>query len=226
MRIAITGSPGAGKSAFCAVANAAGWPVMTVLELADEAGLVGPVDKADDARPIDVDMLISKLSKDWSSMILENESEKLVETNQPTLIDGHISHLLPVDAICIIRCNPEVLRARLEARGYPGWKVDTNVEWELLGSAWPDIIACSEEEERENEKYNRNTDGITDGKTDEKDDSTIVEGAVNQAGWGRAFEVDSTTKNPQECFKEFVQWLNSDSSSTEPANAIDWISLI
>jgi adenylate kinase len=195
IRIAITGAPGVGKSAFCAAANAAGWPLRTVLELAVEADAVGPLDKSDDSRPIDVEMLISKLAFDWHPSNPEDESKVMTETNLPTLIDGHISHLLPVDAVCIIRCNPKALRARLEARNYPDWKVETNVEWELLGGAWGD-----------------------------RDDYGKVGRAVKKAGWRRVFEVDSTAKSPEECFKKFVEWFDSGAPSIEPADAIDWIS--
>jgi adenylate kinase len=216
IRIAITGAPGAGKSAFCAEATTAGWPRMTVLELADEAGLAGPIDESDDARPIDVEMLTSKLALEWHrSNPDKNNFEKLIEASPPTLIDGHISHLLPVDAVCIIRCNPLVLRTRLEARGYPEWKVETNVEWELLGSAWADINASREEYEQRSERK--------DERNDKKDDYRGAEGAVKEADWRRVFEIDSTIKSPEECFKEFVLWLDSGAPSTEPMHAIDWI---
>ena len=49
------------------------------------------------------------------------------------LIDGHLSHLLSVDAAVIIRCEPSVLRERLQSRDYSVQKVEENVECELIG---------------------------------------------------------------------------------------------
>ena len=43
----------------------------------------------DGVHPIDIDGLASSL-----------------EFNDPVLIDGHLSHLLPVEASAIIRCDP------------------------------------------------------------------------------------------------------------------------
>ncbi len=49
-------------------------------------------------------------------------------------------HLLPhvlrkpeVALVAVLRCEPSVLRARLERRGYPSGKVTQNVEAELIG---------------------------------------------------------------------------------------------
>lgn len=110
MRIAITGTPGTGKTTLCSSAN--DWSVHSVSQLALAAGLAGEVE-ADGAAPIDV--------------------EALAQTELPDgLIDGHLSHLLPVDAIVVLRCHPDVLRSRLEDREYTEEKVEENVEAELL----------------------------------------------------------------------------------------------
>jgi broad-specificity NMP kinase len=36
----------------------------------------------------------------------------------------------------VLRCDPEILRGRLENRGYSTEKTEGNIEWELLGGAW------------------------------------------------------------------------------------------
>jgi adenylate kinase len=46
--------------------------------------------------------------------------------------EGHLAHLLPVDAVWVVRCDPAVLRGRLEGRGYPEAKVRENLEAEAL----------------------------------------------------------------------------------------------
>jgi adenylate kinase len=53
---------------------------------------------------------------------------------------GHLSHLLEVDAIVLIRCHPDVLKQRLEDRGYNEAKVRANVEWEMIAGTWSEIL--------------------------------------------------------------------------------------
>ena len=133
LRIAVTGTPGCGKTSMCEVGRA--YPqeqgeevaVQTVEELADTAGALGAVDDEDGAAPIDVELLRDQLTTDW------NDAPSCA-----TLVDGHLSHLLAVDAIVIIRCEPSLLAARNEARGWPEQKVVENSEWELLGGPWND----------------------------------------------------------------------------------------
>ncbi|MGB0653340.1 MAG: hypothetical protein ACPGQL_09090, partial [Thermoplasmatota archaeon] len=43
-----------------------------------------------------------------------------------------LAHLLDVDEAWVLRCDPRVLRGRLEARGYPPGKVTENLEAEAL----------------------------------------------------------------------------------------------
>ena len=48
------------------------------------------------------------------------------------ILDGHISHLLDVDYIVVLRCNPQVIRERLKRRGYSEEKIKDNVGAEIL----------------------------------------------------------------------------------------------
>tara|TARA_B110000116_G_scaffold123956_1_gene107574 strand:- start:526 stop:1125 length:600 start_codon:yes stop_codon:yes gene_type:complete len=131
-RIAITGTPGSGKTSvaeFGLTNSNRDWSVSIISdkELAEKNGFLGKIDSNDGAQPIDVEQLVTTLSEQWAQPP-END----------TLIDGHLSHLLPVDAIVIIRCNPEVLQIRMKERGWSKSKIDENAEWELLGAAWND----------------------------------------------------------------------------------------
>ena len=105
VRIAVTGTPGVGKTSFCAEAD---WQVISVKSLAEIHDCIGSVDD-DDSAPIDIEKLNEKL--DW------NENDLL-------LIDGHLSHLLPVDAVILIRCHPDTLRNRLFSRDYGENKIN------------------------------------------------------------------------------------------------------
>ena len=85
--------------------------------------MLGPIDSEEGAREIDIHALSSALGA----------------IKGPLIIDGHLSHLLNVDAIAILRCEPSVLRTRLEQRSYPTWKVESNIEWELIGGTWAEV---------------------------------------------------------------------------------------
>jgi adenylate kinase len=99
--------------------------VVSVESLAREHECLGEVDPADGARSIDLDMLHGSLSSRWSS-----------PPEHSLIIDGHLSHHLPSDAVAVLRCSPDVLEARLASRGYSAEKTQANCEWELLGGAW------------------------------------------------------------------------------------------
>ncbi|MEC8927431.1 MAG: adenylate kinase family protein, partial [Candidatus Thermoplasmatota archaeon] len=114
IRIAITGTPGVGKTTFCSSLNRR---TITVEEIAKTHGCLDKVED-DGAAPIDVEKL--------ATTVVWPEENSL-------FIDGHLSHLLPVDAIILIRCHPSVLRERLSQRAYSKSKIEENVECELIG---------------------------------------------------------------------------------------------
>jgi adenylate kinase len=97
--------------------------VLSMAHIAEQEGCLGAV-QSDGAAEIDIATLVDSWQPPHSGVI-----------------DGHLSHLLPVEAIIILRCHPEVLRKRLEERGYSPEKVQANVEIELLGGPWNDLIA-------------------------------------------------------------------------------------
>ena len=127
-RLALTGAPGTGKTTVCSLLSEAGIGVVSVETLAEMFDCIGDTDPSDGARPIDLDVLRSILDDKWS-----------VSPEETTLIDGHISHLLPVDCAIILRCKPADLQVRLLDRRYRDGKISQNVDWEILGGAWNEI---------------------------------------------------------------------------------------
>jgi len=124
-RLALTGTPGTGKSTVARNLSERGYTVVSVESLAREHECLGEVDPADGARSVDLDMLHDSLASGWSS-----------PPEHPVIIDGHLSHHLPSDAVVVLRCSPDILEARLVSRGYSAEKTQANCEWELLGGAW------------------------------------------------------------------------------------------
>jgi adenylate kinase len=114
-RVALTGTPGAGKTTLAAVAARSGWSVVDVKAWAREQGCVVAYDDEDQAEVIDVRRLAKRMPP-----------------GDRVLLEGHLSHLLPVDVAWVVRCDPDVLRPRLEARGYKPSKVAENLEAEAL----------------------------------------------------------------------------------------------
>ncbi len=50
----------------------------------------------------------------------------------PLVVVGHLSHLLPIERVVLLRCRPDVLRKRLERRGVRGRALLENVESEAV----------------------------------------------------------------------------------------------
>lgn len=116
MLVALTGTPGVGKTTLAGLAQAQGWRIVDVKQWAAEVGAIVGHDAADEADVVDVRKL-AKLVKPVAGR---------------TVYEGHLSHLLPVDVAWVVRCDPRVLAVRLRARGYPNAKVRENLEAEAL----------------------------------------------------------------------------------------------
>jgi len=118
--IGVIGTPGCGKTTLC---KALGLPTRSVKSLAESNACLDELDD-DGSHPVDVERLAKLFSKPL----------------ELTLIDGHLAHHLPVDALIVVRCEPSELEKRLSARGYSAKKIQSNVEVEMLGGPWPELI--------------------------------------------------------------------------------------
>ena len=121
MRVALTGAPGTGKTTLAALLEPT-FLVHAVRDLAEACGALGSKE-GDGAHPVDLDVLLQHVQSLPPDM----------------LIEGHLSHHLHPDVIVVLRCAPETLRCRLEARGYGPDQVRAHVEWELLGGVHAEI---------------------------------------------------------------------------------------
>lgn len=114
MKIALTGTPGTGKSTIADLIDA-GFKVFHVNDLIKD----GYNDGVDDEK----NCLIADIEK------LATFSRGL---KGDVILEGHVSHLLPADIIIVLRASPTALRKRLKGRGWSEAKVRENVEAEAL----------------------------------------------------------------------------------------------
>jgi len=114
MRIAVTGTPGVGKTSTCQ--RVKGVRVVHVNKLVDELGLASGYDRKRKTKEVDV----AKLRKAVAGF------------GEDVLFEGHLSHLLKPDLAIVLRCSPRVLGDRLRKKGWPEAKVRENVEAEAV----------------------------------------------------------------------------------------------
>lgn len=116
MLVAVTGTPGVGKSSACEVLTRKGHRVLDLNKVAAENGLVLGRDEERDAAIIDTDKL----------------NEYVLSMQGDYFLDSHLSHHLDVDVAVVLRCNPAILRERLRGLGWSEAKVAENVEAEAI----------------------------------------------------------------------------------------------
>ena len=138
MKIALTGTPGVGKTKVADVLEKMGYEVVRVEEIVDE--FVIGYDEERQSKIIDEEEL--------------DEYVKKIKDGNILIIEGHVSHLLSVDSVILLRCHPEELKERLTNKGWSERKIKENLEAEAL-----DIIL-----QRALEKHKRIWEIDTTGK--------------------------------------------------------------
>ena len=125
MRIAITGTPGVGKTTVSKVlGEKLGIKVIDITEVVKDYKLYTEKDEDMDSYVIDFEKL-------------ENFINEIEKQEKDVILDGHVSHLLNPDYTIVLRCNPEIVKERLEKRGYKPKKVLENLQAEIL-----DVCLC------------------------------------------------------------------------------------
>jgi len=115
MKIALTGTPGTGKTTISYV-------------LKDDFGL----------KVVDLNEVIrtSQYYIGWDNNrncgVVDLEALRAHPFADGLVLEGHISHHLAVDRVIVLRTNPTVLRGRLQKKGFSENKIRENVEAEIL----------------------------------------------------------------------------------------------
>ena len=125
MLIAITGTPGTGKTSACEVLARRGYTVIDLDEVARRDGFVTGRDAVRQTDEVDIEALRDGL----------NVPAKIA------FLRSHFAHRMNVNVAIVLRCRPSVLRQRLEARGWGPEKVRENVEAEAIDVILQEAVA-------------------------------------------------------------------------------------
>ncbi|SNZ04526.1 adenylate kinase [Natronoarchaeum philippinense] len=99
MRVAVTGTPGTGKTTATERVDA-DLDVVHLNEAVQEHGLYDDVDEDRDSVIVDLDAV-----REW------------LGDRDDVLVESHLAHHLDVDRVVVLRCHPETLETRLGERG-------------------------------------------------------------------------------------------------------------
>ncbi len=130
MLIALTGTPGTGKSTVARLLRKKGYKVISLNRIIVRKKMVKGYDEKRKSWIVDM----KKLEK-YVEILKKKYPEKTI------ILDSHISHLLPVDFAIVLRCSPDELEKRLKKRHWRKEKIRENVEAEMV-----EVIAVEAEE--------------------------------------------------------------------------------
>lgn len=135
MIVALTGTPGTGKTSISSLLSKNGFEIINLYQLAVDKNLIEGIDNRRDSKIVNI--------KELDELII-----KKYKTNDVVIIDGHLSHLLKnVDKVIVLRCHPRILKGRLQKKNWIEKKISENLEAEIL-----DIILCETVEIHKKEK--------------------------------------------------------------------------
>ena len=123
MRVAVTGTPGTGKTTAVDRLDT-DLDVIHLNEVVREEGLYDEVDEERDSLVADLDAV-----RTW------------FEGHDAVIVESHLAHHLPVEKVVVLRCHPEELEQRLRERGEPEAKVRENAESEALDVVLSEAVA-------------------------------------------------------------------------------------
>ena len=125
MIVAITGTPGTGKTAVSAVLQNKRFRIIDLNKTIIDNSISAGIDKSRNSKIVDVKKLDKYIKNRYTS-------------DDVFFIEGHLSHLLKcVDKVIVFRCHPDELKKRLLKKGWNEEKIDENLEAEIL-----DVILC------------------------------------------------------------------------------------
>lgn len=124
--VVLTGTPGVGKSSVSMrLAEKLGASCIDLNKLIVEEELIQGYDEGRETSVADLSKIRRRLRN-----TIRQASGSLI------LVEGHLAHLVVpkevVEMAFVLRCHPDVLRRRLEGRGYTDAKIVENLQAEVL----------------------------------------------------------------------------------------------
>lgn len=141
MIIALSGTPGTGKTTVCGIIREHSqyrkqYSIIDLNKLVLSEKLYTGKDAARDTYEADMDKLEERMKQITSQ----------IPRGMDVIMEGHLSHLLPADVIIVLRAHPLALRKRLGKRkDYSFAKVKENADAEAL-----DVILVESAERNKN----------------------------------------------------------------------------
>lgn len=112
MKLAITGTPGTGKTTVTELLETDSVHLNDVIE---ERGLYTDTDDVRDSRVVDFEQIEAWLTE-----------------RDPTVVESHLAHRFEAECVVVLRCHPRGLHRRLSERGKSVASVEENAEAEAL----------------------------------------------------------------------------------------------
>ena len=117
MTIALTGTPGIGKTTVSEVLKQRGYKILDLNNFIKEKGLRGDKD-------------IDRSSFEVDTRHLKEVYHR--ENLNPDLVEGHLAHHLSLSPTVVLRCSPSELEKRMNKKGWNEDKIEENLEAEML----------------------------------------------------------------------------------------------
>lgn len=112
MKLAITGTPGTGKTTAGELLET---DVVHLNEAIREQELYTETDETRDSRVVDFE-----------------RTEAWLTERDPTIVESHLAHQFEADRVVVLRCHPEELHQRLRERDESASSAEENAEAEAL----------------------------------------------------------------------------------------------
>lgn len=125
MFVALTGTPGTGKSSVATLLRKQGFTVIQLHQLARNYKCINGTDIIRNSQLIDIDKLNSTIKKNFT-------------TDTLIFFEGHLGHLLKnMEKVIVLRCHPKELKKRLMKKNWNRKKIKENIDAETI-----DVILC------------------------------------------------------------------------------------
>lgn len=121
MRVAVTGTPGTGKTS--ATERLADRDVLHLNEVVER------------------EELYTERDQERDSLVVDMEALREYVDDRNGIVESHLAHRLPADRVVVLRCDPADLERRLRERGEPEPKAEENAESEALDLILSEAVA-------------------------------------------------------------------------------------